>query len=378
MPLSYFKRYRKRILFGAGALIIFIIAGAASLAQDKHPEADPALTPVEVTTATLTASVKVLGNIQATRQVDLGTQASGQIKKLYVKVGDNVKNGALLAEIDPTLARLDANSARLNLERSRATLPRNKSDLAFVRAQLERETRLLAAEAIGRDQLDKTRKQCDDSDSTVHLAELDLAGAQLAFDSAQAKLSKTTIVAPFDGVITDIPTQEGQTLNSSQQTPTVLKMAVLATVNLRLQVPEPDISKVALGQRVVFTSYAAPDSKFEGKVESIRPVPEKVNNAMFFIVNVPAANAERKLWPEMTVEASLIGSSAKGATLPLAALGEKQANGSYKVKVRAANGTLSERTVRTGITDGERIIIASGLVAGEKVMQAKPAAAPKS
>lgn len=352
-----------------GVLVLLVVTCIWALQHTNNREERVIATrSVMVVAGEVTSSFKAFGSVRASRQVDLGSQTSGQIRKVNVHIGQSVRHGQILAEIDPTQLKLDLATAQLALNRTQLVLQARRMDLAFASRQLEHESRLLLEEAIGRDAVEKTRKGVADFDNAVKQAEIEFSKAKLDLDIAADKVTKATILAPFDGVIIDLPAQEGQTLNASQQTPTVLRMAVLDTVVLRILVPEVDISRVFIGQPVTFTSFATGSTKFDAKVENIHPIPEKVGNAVFFVVYVRVPNHTRKLWPEMTIDVTFIEGIGKGMLIPIEFLGARNPDGRYRVLVQKGQGNVIERTIQTGMSDGERICVVNGLSIGEQVV----------
>ncbi|WP_083339116.1 macrolide transporter subunit MacA [Chromobacterium sphagni] len=318
------------------------------------------------------------GVVQPLRQVDVGAQASGQLKTLKVEAGDKVKQGELLAEIDPEDSLNDLKASEAALDARIAQRRAKQAALQQAEQEAARQRRM--------------RHEGSTSDKELLAAEtafltqqagLDELQAQIRqersqLDSKRTKLSYNRILAPMDGEVVEIVTQQGQTVIAMQQAPVILKLADLSQVTVRAQVAEADVIRIKAGLPVYFTVLGAPDQRFRSQLRTILPTPEKINNAVFYKALFDVPNADGKLRVDMTAEVSiLLARVAQALSIPLSALGEAGKDGRYPVKVQGKDGRLQERRVRVGLKTATRAQVLDGLQAGEKVVTGESADKPE-
>jgi macrolide-specific efflux system membrane fusion protein len=369
-----FKTWRNRLIVVA----VLIAAGTAWWATHR-PAPPPPPPSGAVETSDVTQLVQAAGILQAKTRVDVGAQVSGQIQKIHVQLGQQVKKGELLVSLDPELARNDVAQAEAQLAQQRAALEARRIDADLARRELARQRRLLAGQATAATEAER-------AETDLAKIEADLKGqealrARLEADLAkkQLNLGYTRITAPMDGIVVNIPVQEGQTVIAVQITPVLLTLADLDTITVRTRVAEADVSQVKVGQTARFSTLSGESQRFEGKLRVIQPIPERAGNAVFYNVLFEVDNHARKLFSDMTVQVDIeTGAVKKVATMPLVALGERDKDGRYAVQVVAANGKTTPRQVRIGLQDGARAQVLEGLKVGEKVLLAPPPASAAS
>lgn len=336
--------------------------------------------------------VQSAGVVQARLKVDVGAQVTGQVRTLHVLLGQSVKKGELLVSLDPEMARNDVSQAEASLNQQQAALDSRRIDLAQARREAERQRKLMAGEAT-------TRAEADKAEADVAKLEADLRGQgaqigklQADLASARLRLGYTQILAPTDGDVVSIAVQEGQTVNAQQQSPTLLTLAKLDTVTIRAQVAEADVRHIRVGQAASFVTLGDSEHRHQGQVRLIQPLPERINNAVFYNVlfdvpnpRKPAAAsspadagvlAPRQLMSDMSVQVNLqVAQATKALTIPMAALGDKAVDGRYTVQVPGADGKPQPRQVKVGISEAAKVQVLDGLKAGDKVLLAPAAAA---
>lgn len=368
------RRWRGRLLAGC----IGIAMGFAWWLANRAP---PAPSPPSGTVAVgdVTQTVQAAGVLQAKIKVDVGAQVSGLVHKLHVQLGQTVKKGDLLVSLDPELARSDVAQAEAARAQQRATLESRQIDQHAARREVERQHRLLTGNATAaldaeRADTDLAKLEADVRGQTATLARL-----QADLDKRKLALGYTSIKAPMDGTVVNLPVQEGQTVIAIQVPPLMLTLANLDTITVRARVPEADIQAVQVGQTARFSTLAGEAQRYEGKVLVIQPIPERVANAVFYNVLFEVDNRNRKLFSDMTVQVDIVtGAVQKVATLPLVALGERGPDGRYTVQVLDAADKLSPRQVRVGLQDGGKAQVLEGIAVGEKLMLAPPPASAAS
>ncbi|WP_353191307.1 macrolide transporter subunit MacA [Pandoraea pnomenusa] len=370
--VSAFRLTRRRKL-GAAALALLV-----GLLVWQWPRAKPpAYLSAKVTRGNLEDAVLATGVLQPIKQVEVGSQANGQLRSLKVVLGDPVTKGQLLAEIDPTSSENDLREATAGL----ITLSQDRRAKAIRLGQAEREfarqRQLSRDEATSPRDLEKARTEFEALTAEVASLDSQIGQQKVKVDKARTNLSYTRITAPLTGTVTAITTQEGQTVTAIYQIPTILKVADLSQMTIRAQVSEADVVRIREGQRVYFTILGAPETRYEGKLRVIQPSPEKINNAIFFNALFDVPNPHGVLRPDMTAQVSIVRAHiANALTFPSVALGEKRADGRYRVRVLDGKGNAQVRWVKVGLDNRLTAQALDGLFEGERVITADPTDAP--
>lgn len=322
----------------------------------------------KVEKATIGNSVTATGTIEAVTTVDVGTQVSGLISKLYVDYNSTVKRGEVIAELDKTNLVSELNSANSNLESA-------KSDLAYQKSNYARQKTLYDKGLISANDYESARLSLEQAQST-------LAARQEAVNKAKTNLSYATITSPIDGVVISKSVEEGQTVASGFSTPTLFTIAKdLTDMRVIANVDEADIGEVREGQRVTYTVDAYPDETFEGTVTQVRNEATTDNNVVTYEVVISAPNPDKKLKPGLTANVTIYTLERTGVvSVPTKALrftptaetvGAKDkivdCNGTHKLWVRDGR-TFKAYSVQTGITNGTRTEILSGVKEGTVVI----------
>ncbi|MCX5836992.1 MAG: efflux RND transporter periplasmic adaptor subunit [Deltaproteobacteria bacterium] len=261
----------------------------------------------------LRATVTATGTVSAVTTVQVGTQVSGTVKQLFVDYNSPVKQGQLLAQIDPALSEAKVAQTRANLLAASANVEKAEAALTDAERTLERNRTLFARNFIARSDLDTS-----DTNRLSALAQLNVAKAQVeqqkaALNQEETNLNYTRILSPVDGVVISRNVDIGQTVAASFQTPTLFSIAQdLTRMQIDTNVDEADIGKVRVGQPVQFTVDAYPEITFPGKVAEIRNAPTTIQNVVTYDVVVKVANPELKLKPGMTANVSIITALEKG------------------------------------------------------------------
>lgn len=358
------------LLIALAALALLGYAGQRLLAR----EPDAGFTTVTVTRGDIEKTVTALGSLNPRDYVDVGTQVSGQLKKVHVVIGQRVTKGQLIAEIDPTVYTTKVNSDRANLDNLHAQLQQQEAELVLARQQQARNQRLLAAKAVSQDEADQSEANASIAEAKrlATRAQIKAAEATLAGDTAN--LGYTRIYAPMAGTIASQTSLEGQTVNSSQSAPVIVRVANLDTMTVWAQVAEADIVKVHEGMPAYFTTLGMPERKWQGKVRQVQPTPTTVNDVVLYNVLIDVDNHEQLLMPTMTVQVFFVLGEARGVpTLPLNAF-KTDAGGHSHALVRGSDGP-QRRAITLGLSNRNTAQIASGLNIGEQVLIPAPAVA---
>ncbi|HDR9756107.1 TPA: macrolide transporter subunit MacA [Burkholderia cepacia] len=378
------KTHRRRRIVLATVAIVAIATGVTlkACAPDKHPQYLSA----PVSRGDLENAVLATGALQAFRQVDVGAQVSGQLKSLKVKLGDKVTKGQWLAEIDPVLSENALRQARASEESLRAQQQSTAAQLTQAELAFRRQQAMLPDDATSRESFEAARATLDVQRATLASLAAQIRSARIQIETAQANLGYTRIVAPIDGQVVAIVTQEGQTVIAQQQAPVILKLADLDTMTVKAQVSEADVIRVNAGQTAYFTILGEPDRRHYGKLRAIEPAPQnyaetqgalgggagggaKPNSAVFYNALFEVPNPEHRLRISMTAQVNIVLGNARNAlSIPAAALGEKRKDGTYAVRVLRADGSTETRNVRIGINNNVRVEVLAGLKDGERVV----------
>jgi macrolide-specific efflux system membrane fusion protein len=360
-------------------LLLLAALGAAAfgLWRVVNPPPPPPPPPTgEAKAADITQTVQAAGILQPRVKVDVGAQVSGQVQKLHVELGQQVRKGDLLVSLDPELARSDVTQAEAALAQQAALIDSREVDLILLRREAERQRRLLAKEATAAVEAERAETELAKLQAELRGANAQLKRLQAELDNRRLRLGYTSIRAPMDGTVVNLPVQEGQTVIAVQITPVMVTLANMDEITVRARVPEADIASIRVGQVARFVTLAGEAQRYEGKVRVIQPVPDRAGNAVFYNVLFEVDNRARKLLSDMTVQVSIETGAAKQAlSIPMVALGERGDDGRYEVTVLEAQDKQAPRKVRTGLQDGARIQVLEGLKAGDKVLLAPPSAA---
>ncbi len=412
-------------------IIALVIIALAALAYTF-------LKPKEVTPNYLTATAEVddiennvmaSGKVKALNTVDVGAQVSGEVKRLYVEVGDEVQQGDLIAQIDQVTQKNNLSNEQASLEQSvaaiqsaqaellsrQASLKSAYADLASRQSELKqaqsdftRLQSLVAIDAISQQEYDTQATSVEtakaavaNARATIDTAEAAIATAKANINSQQAALRKsqtnvstaeedlsyTTIRAPISGTVVSITTEQGTTVNANQTAPTIVTLADLSTVRINAQISEADVINVNAGMPVYFNIIGNPDQKFDSVLKAVEPAPEVISDtsttdsAIYYVGYIEVPNTERRFRIDMTAQVYIVIDQAKDALLiPAAALQPVSKTSDTRapnadpntkksqVRVLKADGQVVEQVVTTGINNRVNVQVLSGLNEGDEVI----------
>lgn len=283
---------KKRIII-VSAIAIALIAILGLSRSCKKQEQKVTLETVKVKKGTVSNVVTATGTIEAIKTVEVGTQVSGEIRKIYVDYNSQVKAGQLLAELDRKPLTTALTIAEASLDNAKAEMTYQTSNFNRVKALYDKK---LVAEA----DFDQTRY---DHERAV----ASLKTAQLNYDKAKINLDYAYIYSPIDGVVLSRAVDEGQTVAASFNTPTLFSIANdLTRMQVEASIDEADIGQVKNNQRVDFSVDAYPGQNFKGTVTQIRLQPVTTSNVVTYTVIVEAPNPDKKLMPGMTASITIV------------------------------------------------------------------------
>lgn len=255
-------------------------------------------------------SVTAVGNLQPRDYVDVGTQVSGQLRKVYVEIGDEVKQGDLLAEIDPTVYQTRVEADRAQLENLEAQLVQREAELALAQRQFTRQKNLLAENATSEDSFQTADKTLRAAEGAVKAIKAQIRQTMSTLRGDEANLGYTKIYAPMSGTVVSQNSKQGQTLNANQQAPIVLRIADLSVMTVTTQVSEADVSRLKIGMPAYFTTLGRPDQRWRGTLRKINPTPETVNNVVLYNALFDVDNPHGDLMTQMTAQTFFVVAAA--------------------------------------------------------------------
>lgn len=429
MSLSVFKHsfFRSRLGLATLLIIALLIFGLLWRSVFAGRGTDVIYTTEPVARGDIENLVTATGILQPQDYVDVGAQVSGQLKKLHVEVGSEVKAGDLLAEIDATVYAAKVDATRAQLRNQQAQLLEREAQLKLMEINYRRQKNLMLEDAT-------TTESVETADANLKSAQAQLKSLQAQIQQTEstlrveaANLDYARIYAPIDGTVVSITSRQGQTLNTNQMAPTIMRIADLSSMTVQTQVSEADIGKLHKDMPVYFTTLGSQGRRWYSKLDRIQPTPEVLNNVILYDALFDVPNENRVLMTQMSTQVFFIESQAKDVLLvPMSAVSfapprggrpqgeranatppteeqkaewkkrrddmkagnevkggdeakarEQNKEGSDKsaqrprpaiVKVMDEDGDIEERKVLVGVTNRVQAQIVEGLQEGEKVV----------
>lgn len=367
-------------IFIAAACIIAIALTAWYLLKPKDEQ--PQLITAEVTRGDIENSVLATGVLEATKMVSVGAQVSGQVKKMYVELGDQVKQGQLIAQIDSIRQQNDLKTAEASIKNQQAQLAVKNANLAKVESEYKRQQAMFEQDATSRAELEGALASYKTAQADIVAINAQIEQSRLTLATAKEDLGYTQIIAPMDGTIVAIVTEEGQTVNANQSAPTIVKLAKLDNMTIKAEISEADVMKVEEGQPVYFTTLGNSDKKIYATLRQVEPAPNSINTdnnstssssstAVYYNALFDVPNEDGKLRIDMTAQVHIILNEAKDALIiPAAAV--QASNRPQRRPANKTEGAASERPQkaegehnpdrpkRLELTDAEKQLIQDG------------------
>ena len=380
------KKKRKIWLIILG-IVVLAIAAIVIVKLTKSANKELVIRTHVVGEYTVENTVTATGTIEPVETVEVGTQVSGKVEKIYVDFNDVVKKGQLMAE-------LDKQTLNQSLSRAKASLTSSQSQLNYAKLSYERTKQLYEANAA-------TLAAYQEAQNTYTQAQMSMKNAQASYDQARVDLAYAEIYSPIDGIVLDRAVEVGQTVAASFSTPTLFTLANdLTKMQVEADVDEADIGQVKVGQRVSFTVDAYMDDVFEGTVNQIRMKPTTTSNVVTYTVIIEAPNPDQKLFPGMTASVTIVTEEERGLAVPAEAFNftpdeavlkairkadkpegqrpeppqgerpqmDKSSATSHSVVWLKKGADMMPRPVKVGMSDGAYKIIEQGVQAGDSVV----------
>ena len=388
------------------AVVAIAIAATAWYFFKPEPEQNQFIT-ADVSRGDIENSVLATGVLEATKMVSVGSQVSGQVKKMYVVLGDQVKQGQLIAQIDSIRQENELKTAEANIKNQQAQLATRQANLAKVEAEYNRQKAMYAQDATSRAELESALASFKTAQADITAVNAQIEQSRLTLSTAKEDLGYTRIVAPMDGTIVAIVTEEGQTVNANQSAPTIVKLEKLDTMTVKSEISEADVMKVEEGQTVYFTTLGNSEKKHYATLRQVEPAPNSINtesnsntsstsSAVYYNALFDVPNEDGKLRIDMTAQVFIILDEAKNVlTIPASAVqtsnrpqrqrgqnpnreaGAEQPRGE---RSREENTNNPNRPARLELTAEERQLVEQGKasIGMVRVLQADGSAKPQS
>lgn len=361
--------------------MFFLVAVAALAAGGyfyfRKPEPVESFLTAVVTRRDIVQTVSATGTIEAVNTVDVGTQVSGTINKIFTDYNGIVKAGQVIATIDPILFEAEVAAAEADLAVAQAGVAEEEADLNDARRDYERKKTLFAKDFIAASEVDTALSTFEGARARVTSAKATVLQARAKLDKARANLNYTTITSPLDGVVVAKDVSEGQTVAASYSTPTLFTIAEdLTKMQVEAAVDEADIGYLREGMKAFFTVDSYPSDTFEGYVHQVRFQAETEENVVTYTVVVRVDNREMKLKPGMTANVTFeIASARQVLAVPNAALrfsppGEDSGGDRLWIADGGAGRTLRALPVERGLSDGLFTAISGDVEEGQAVVTA--------
>lgn len=328
-----------------------------------------------VTLETLTQYVEASGTIKPINTIEVGTQVSGTVAKIYVDYNSVVKKGDLLAELDPSLFQANVDQSRAKLSNAQATFSKANSTLNYKKNNYLRYKHLYDKNYVSKDEVELAYANYQQALAEVAAARAEVSAAQAALNNNMTNLGYSKITSPVDGTVILRAVDVGQTVAASFNTPTLFEVAKdLTQMQIETSVSEADIGKIKVGQKANYTLDGYQDRKFEGEVTQVRLASTTTNNVVTYTVIVSVDNSEGLVIPGMSANVSIITDSVKDALcVPSQALkftpeksGQKYEKQGIWIQTKSG---LKRLDITLGVSDDNKTqIISKEIKAGDKVV----------
>lgn len=364
------KKYIKWALI---ACIILLVGMCAFRKKEAKQELETA--PIQ--TGHIKQTVTASGVINPISTVTIGTQVSGTIKEIYVDYNSEVKEGQLLALIDPDVFEATVAQREAALEIAKAQVQVEENDIIYYKKTLDRIQKLKDSKYSTDKELESAQRNYDNAVAQLALQKAQVKQAEASLKSAQTELKYTKITSPVDGIVISKSVEVGQTVAASFSTPELFSVAEdLTKMEIEASVVEADIAKVQVGQKVLFNVDSFPNDMFVGLVKQVRNKAVTTSNVVTYSVIIGIDNSDLKLKPGMTANVEIITSEKENALLvPSSALRVyMDENARYKEKgIWILKKSKPERiNIEEGISDDNNTeIISNDIKQGDIVIVAK-------
>ena len=373
---------KKRFFILLGLLVA---AGAAYYFFSSNNKQETTYLTESVTRGNVEKTVVASGSVESVNEVDVGAQVSGKITKLYVKLGQEIKKGEMIADIDSTTQINTLNTKKAALVSYQAQLKAKKTAYDVALSSYNRLSKLYTQKATSLDSLNTAKSTLDNAKAEIEAIEANIKQAEIEVNTAETNVGYTKITAPMDGTVISVPVSEGQTVNANQTTPTIVTIADLSKMKIKPEISEGDITKVKAGQEVSFKILSDSQTLYHSVIDSVDPANTTTSDnsstssstsssssnstpsAIYYYANVLIDNPDRTLRIGMTTENNIKIANAKDVLL-VSSMAIQKRDGKSFVNVLNDKNQPEQREVETGVQNDFKTEIKSGLNEGEKVI----------
>ncbi|MEH8022982.1 efflux RND transporter periplasmic adaptor subunit [Gallibacterium anatis] len=370
---------KKRIL--GIAVVLIILAAIYYFNLQSQPKTTYLTETVKY--SDIQQTIVATGTVRSSNRVEVGARVSGKVEKILVKLGQKVKKGELIAELDSITQENTLNSTQAQLAAYKAQLVAAQTAYRVANSNFQRIAKLYKRKASSLDDYENAQNNLDSAKANVEQIQAQIKQSEIEVNTAATNLNYTKITSPIDGTVISIPVSVGQTVNANQTTPTIIQVADLDTMLIKLEISEGDITKIKPGMKVQFTTLAEPDEIYQAKIASVDPAlttltdneySESVSdtNAIYYYANVLVPNPEHKLQIGMTTQNTII-TAQKQHVLVVPALAIQKRNGQNSVQILDGDKVV-EKIVQIGLHDDINTEILSGLNEGDNVILSQSSA----
>jgi HlyD family secretion protein len=340
-------------------LIVVILAAAGGgyyYYKLRNARPEPVVVTQPLSRGDVVDTVGATGTLEAVETVDVGTQVSGVVRELYADFNSIVKKGQVIARLDPQLIETQIEQQAANVQRAEADLDRLKVALADARQKLERAQAMSAKQLIPKTDLETAEVNVRSAEAQIKSSEASLTQARAQLNNQRVNLGYTTIIAPIDGIIISRNVDQGQTVASSMNAPTLYVIAAdLTKMQVLANIDEADVGRMRPGQRVTFRVDAFPTDNFVGEVSQVRLQPTTVQNVVTYSTVIAVPNSELKLKPGMTANVNIeIARKNNVLRIPNAATRFRPTTEMFQVLNQAVPPELERGRGGRGRGDGQR------------------------
>ena len=362
-----------------------VAAGAAYYFFSSNSKQEMTYLTESVTRGNVEKTVVASGSVESVNEVDVGAQVSGKITKLYVKLGQEIKKGEMIADIDSTTQINTLNTKKAALVSYQAQLKAKKTAYDVALSSYNRLSKLYTQKATSLDSLNTAKSTLDNAKAEMEAIEANIKQAEIEVNTAETNVGYTKITAPMDGTVISVPVSEGQTVNANQTTPTIVTIADLSKMKIKPEISEGDITKVKAGQEVSFTILSDSQTVYHSVIDSVDPANTTITDssstssstnssssssttsAIYYYANVLIDNPDRTLRIGMTTENNIKIANAKDVLL-ISNMAIQKRDGKSVVNILNDKNQPEQREVETGVQNDFHTEIKSGLNEGEKVI----------
>ncbi|MEQ9744205.1 efflux RND transporter periplasmic adaptor subunit [Pectobacterium actinidiae] len=328
-------------------------------------------------------SISALALIIPSELVNIGTQVTGQVKKIHVNIGDIVEKNQLIAEIDSISQENDLTASQARLESLQAQLYAKIATSNLDAVNFHRQKEMFRKNLSSAVEFEKSEVTLAVSRAEIKSLEAQVQEARILVNTAKINLGYTRITSPINGTVVGILASEGQTLNANQTTPNLVKVANLSTMSIVAKISEADINKVDIGQKTTFATLGARNETYTTSVKNIDPAPININQqddiseptqgGIYYRATMDINNRSNKFRALMTTQINIIHSEAKNTLLiPSVLLKKLNSDGSYSINVIDPQGTPSQRNIKIGINNRVMAQVIEGLRPDDKIITNMP------